>query len=110
MKPSGGEKRLGSGQNDLDRLGLGTGANMSPQIAQCLQKESSNLSTLTLSIKRKATITRYWGPQWSGRSLFLGVSALVEEFVPMITLSILGSQRAFTLTISHEVSELVRDC
>lgn len=59
MKPSGGEERLRPGQNDLDRLGLGTGANVSPQIVQCLQKESSNLSTFMPSIKRKATITRY---------------------------------------------------
>lgn len=38
MKPSGGEERLGPGQDDLDMLGLGMGANVSPQIAQCLQE------------------------------------------------------------------------
>lgn len=31
MKPSGGEERLRPGQNDLDRLGLGTGANVPPK-------------------------------------------------------------------------------
>ena len=78
MKPSGGKKRLGPGQDDPDRQVEGTGASVSPESHSAYRKESSNLSTLRLSIKRKSTFTRSWGPVVS-RSLLLGVDALVER-------------------------------
>lgn len=79
MKPSGGEERLGLGQDGLDRQGEGTGASVPPpQSLNAYRKESFNLSTLRLFIKRKATITRSGTPVVS-RSLFLGVDALVRE-------------------------------
>lgn len=62
MKPSGGKKRLGPGQDDPDRQVEGTGASVSPESHSAYRKESSNLSTLRLSIKRKSTFTRSWGP------------------------------------------------
>lgn len=63
MKPSRGEKRLGPGQDDLDRLGLRTGANVFP----CHTMPTGRKALiLKFSIKRKAAITRLWGLHGQG--------------------------------------------
>lgn len=123
MKPSRQEERLGPEQDDRDRLGIGTEASVCVPhplpVTQCLQEGKLQSEHIQVLYKDKCYHHQVLGPQWSGRSLVLGVEALGEmtEFVPMITFTLplptLGSQRAFTITISfgpHNNNGLGRDC